>query len=289
MSAAVPAPGSANIWDTDLFQDSNVANAGIPTGHSPVVTALHGAGKYSICYVEAGAYQAGFPDDSDFAAGDYTNGSNSNTTAMRGWSGEWWFDLRGFAGWSTSNPTVFPGGSAADQAAAVNIAAGLAKRFSWCALEGQDGVEADDLDGYTNPSNTGAAGGGWGLTKQDSVGFEAWIAYTVHADGLAWFDKNDAANGAAAVADGYIIEECNYYDDPCGTKTQQGDATPFLQARVPVLNAEYMQGRRDDLEILLRRQRRRHLRCPVRRQPRRRHLPALLDHHRSVTTQNERL
>ena len=56
-----PAAGSANIWDTDLFQDSNVANAGVPTGTSPVVTALHGAGIYSICYVEAGAYQVGFP------------------------------------------------------------------------------------------------------------------------------------------------------------------------------------------------------------------------------------
>ena len=52
---AFPAPGSAPIWDTDLFQDSNRPGAGIPTGRSPVVAALHRSGKYSICYVEVGA------------------------------------------------------------------------------------------------------------------------------------------------------------------------------------------------------------------------------------------
>jgi hypothetical protein len=73
-SAPYPAPGSAHIWDTDLFQDSNTsagARLGIPTGPSPVVAAVHAAGHYSVCYVEAGAYQTGFPDDGDFARADY--------------------------------------------------------------------------------------------------------------------------------------------------------------------------------------------------------------------------
>jgi hypothetical protein len=65
--AAYPAPGSANIWDTDLFADSNRPGGAIPTGRSPVVAALHAAGKYSICYVEAGAWQSSFPDRGDFA------------------------------------------------------------------------------------------------------------------------------------------------------------------------------------------------------------------------------
>jgi hypothetical protein len=62
ITASYPKPGSANIWDTDLFFDSSTAHAGIPTGRSPVVQALHAAGKYSICYVEAGAQQPSFPD-----------------------------------------------------------------------------------------------------------------------------------------------------------------------------------------------------------------------------------
>src|ERR1700761_1178133 len=42
VTGSYPSPGSANIWDTDLFADSNTSGA--PTGSSPVVAALHAAG-----------------------------------------------------------------------------------------------------------------------------------------------------------------------------------------------------------------------------------------------------
>jgi hypothetical protein len=231
-SGAYPAPGSANIWDTDLFQDSNSQNAGIPTGPSPVVQALHASDKYSICYVEVGAYQTGFPDDSSFAPADYGNGANQY--AMQGWPGEWWFNISGFGNYAAGSPSTLSG-------AAVNIAAALDKRIGWCALEGQDAVEPDDLDGYTNPGATGVAGGGWSLTQADSAGFERWLAYDAHSHGLAIFQKNDPANASSDVSlfDGMIIEQCNHFSDPCAGSG--GDATPYLNARKPVLNAEYTQ------------------------------------------------
>ena len=232
---AYPAPASANIWDTDLFADSNI-DGGIPTGPSPVVQALHAAGKYSICYIEAGAYQTE-PDSSNFAPADYGDGGTQYE--MAGWPGEYWYDTSGFAGWSASDPTVFPGGSATDQSIAANIAAGMAHRIEDCAVEGQDALEPDDLDGYTNASQTGVAGGGWGLTQADAAGYEAWLAYTAHHDGLAIFQKNDPANASVdePTFDGMIIEECNHYDDPCSGSG--GDATAYLEAGKPVLNAEY--------------------------------------------------
>jgi hypothetical protein len=232
VSAAYPKPGSANIWDTDLFQDSNVAGAGIPTGPSPVVRALHAAGRYSICYVEAGAYQTSFPDRANFAPADY--GNRAKRYGMQGYANEWWFDIAGFAGYVAGRPGTLHG-------AAVDIAAGLDKRIRECALEGQDALEPDDLDGYTNPGDTGVAGGGWHLTRADSAGFERWLAHDAHAHGLAVFQKNDPANAAAGVAqfDGMIIEECNYYRDPCSGAG--GDATAYLRAGKPVLNAEYTQ------------------------------------------------
>jgi hypothetical protein len=207
------------------------------------VQAIHAAGHYSICYVEAGAQQTGFPDAASFAAADYTNGSNLETTQMQGYANEHWFNLRGFKGWSASAPTTFPsdGLSTAteDSAAAADIATGLAQRFAWCKLEGHDAVEADDLDGYTNKSQTGAAGGGWGLTQADAAGFERWLAHQTHAAGLAIFQKNDSANAAVdePLFDGVVTEECNYYDDPCSGAS--GDWTAYLAANKPVLNAEY--------------------------------------------------
>jgi hypothetical protein len=232
VTGSYPSPGSAEIWDTDLFYDSNVPHAGIPTGASPVVHALHAAGKYSICYVEAGAQQTSFPDKGDFAPADY--GGYAKRYQMRGYPNEWWFDLRGFRTYAAGRSSTLHG-------AAVNIAAGLGKRIHWCALEGQDALEPDDLDGYTNRGATGVAGGGWHLTRADSIGFERWLAYTAHSDGLAIFQKNDPANATidARTFDGMIIEECNRYNDPCAGPG--GDGTPYLKQGKPVLDAEYVQ------------------------------------------------
>jgi len=228
-SAAYPAPGSANIWDTDLFQDSNTADAGIPTGRSPVVQAIHAAGHYSICYVEAGAYQVGFPDDSHFATADY-GGIGNTATQMQGYADEYWFDLTGFRNYAAGRPGTLTG-------AARDIASALSRRFAWCKLEGQDAVEPDDLDGYTNQSTSGVTP--WGMTQADSAGFERWLVNNIHAHGLAAFQKNDPENTAAdaPLYDGMVIEECNYGQDPCSGSG--GDATAYLAARKPVLNAEY--------------------------------------------------
>jgi hypothetical protein len=226
---AFPAPGAAAVWDTDLFDDSNVPG-GVPTGRSPVVAALHAAGKYSICYLEAGAFQTGFPDDRDFAPAD--DGDRARRHQMRGYPNEWWFDLRGFAGYRSGRPATLRG-------AARNIAAGLDRRIADCAREGQDAIEPDDLDAYANRGATGIPGGGWHLTRADELGFQRWLVFDAHAHGLAAFQKNDPTDARvdARTWDGMIIEECNYYRDPCAGPG--GDGTPYLRRGKPVLDAEY--------------------------------------------------
>ena len=149
---------------------------------------------------------------------------------MTGYSNEYWFDLTGFR-------SYVPGDARTLTGAAVNIASALDKRIGWCQLEGQDAVEPDDLDGYTNQATSGAVP--WNMTQADSAGFERWLAYDVHRHGLAIFQKNDPANAGANAAqyDGLIIEEGNAYADPCsGTG---GDADAYLAEHKPVLNAEY--------------------------------------------------
>jgi hypothetical protein len=233
MKAGYPKPGSAKIWDTDLFEDSNTSHGqtlGIPTGKSAVVTALHWSGHYAICYVEAGAFQAGWPDNSDFAAADY--GNRKHRYQMQGYPNEWWLDIRGFRDYKAGKPATLTG-------AARNIAAGLGKRFGWCKLEGQNAVEPDDIETYDNRSASGAKGGGWGITHADELGFERWIAYTAHSHGLAVMQKNDPADAATDehLFEGVVSEECNRYHDPCAGKN--GDWDTYLHAHKPVLNAEY--------------------------------------------------
>jgi hypothetical protein len=229
LRGSFPSPGAANVWDTDLFADSN-RPGGVPTGPSPVVRALHATGKYSICYVEAGAWQSSFPDRGAFAPADY--GRKAARYRLVGFGGEWWFDLRGFAGYVDGRSTTLHG-------AAPDIAAGLARRLAGCALEGQDAVEADDLDGSTNRGGTGVPGGGWHLTRADALGFERWLEWTAHGDGLAIFQKNDPADSGvdARTFDGMIDEECNHFRDPCAGPG--GDGTPYLRRGKPVLDAEY--------------------------------------------------
>jgi Glycoside-hydrolase family GH114 len=225
------AASSTNIWDTDDFSDAgSMGSNEEPNGASTVVSQLHAANKYSICYIEAGAQQDE-PDASHFAAADY--GSDSTQYQMQGYPGEYWFDTRGFAAYKYGDSNSVLTGAAA------NIAAGMAQRIAGCKAEGQDAIEPDDLDGYTNSSNSGAAGGGWGLTQQDAAGYEQWLAFTAHSDGLAVFQKNDGDNTATdeQYFDGMIIEECNHYNDPCGSG---GDNTNlYIAAHKPVLNAEY--------------------------------------------------
>ena len=174
-TGAYPAPGSANIWDTDDFEDANsMGSNDEPNGPSSIVSSLHASGKYSICYIEAGAQQDE-PDASHFAPADY--GNSAEQYEMQGWAGEYWFDTRGFAGYHYGDSNSVLTG------AAPNIAAGMAQRIAGCTAEGQDAIEPDDLDGYTNPGDTGVNGGGWGLTQQDAQGYEAWLAFTAHT---AW-------------------------------------------------------------------------------------------------------
>lgn len=235
MRAAYPAPGSARIWDTDLFEDSNTSSGqrlGIPTGRSPVVAALHASGHYAVCYVDAGAYQTGWPDDADFAPADYGHGARRY--GMRGYGNEWWLDIRGFRGYRDGRRGGLTG-------AARDIAVALGRRIRWCRREGQDALEPDDIGAYTQRGDSGVPGGGWGITRADERGFERWLAYTAHRDGLAVMQKNDPADAGTDVRlfDGALSEECNRYADPCAGPG--GDWDSYLRAGKPVLNAEYVQ------------------------------------------------
>jgi hypothetical protein len=163
------------------------------------VAALHAQGKKVICYISAGTYEPGRPDSAALAA--YSG------RGVSGWPAERWLDIR--------------------QQGVRDI---MAARIRMCADKGFDGLEPDNVDGYSNPS-------GFPLAAADQLSYNRFLAATAHAAGLAVFLKNDAEQAAELEPsfDGVVTEECNQYDE-C-------DAfAPYLRNGKPVLNAEYTAG-----------------------------------------------
>src|SRR6185436_17118390 len=100
-------------------------------------------------------------------------------------------------------------------------------RMDMCKSKGFDGIEPDNIDGYTN--NTG-----FPLTGPDQITYNTWLATQAHAKGLSIGLKNDIDQVAQLVNvfDWALNEQCNQYQE-CNT------LVPFITANKAVFNAEY--------------------------------------------------
>ena len=178
---------NAQVYDIDA----------VDTSASQVAT-LHLAGRKAICYVDAGSWEAYRPDASGYPSVVLGN-------AMDGWPDERWVDVRR---WDVLGPI-------------------LAARFAVCRQKGFDGVEADNVDGYTNDT-------GFPLTAADQLAFNRNLAALAHSIGLAIGLKNDLdqVTVLAPAFDFAVNEQCMEYSE-CGVlKT-------FTSAGKPVFHAEY--------------------------------------------------
>ncbi len=166
------------------------------------VAALHAAGIKVVCYLSAGSYEVWRPDAGQFPAA--VLGRN-----LDGWSGERWLDIR----------EVRTSGSA--------LARIMSSRLDMCVDKGFDGVEFDNVDGYTNSS-------GFPLTGADQLAYNRFLANAAHARGLSAALKNDVDQLADLVGyfDFALNEQCNQYRECGGYRV-------FLQAGKAVFNAEY--------------------------------------------------
>ncbi len=166
------------------------------------VAALHARGLKVVCYMDAGTYEPGRPDSSTFP-------TSLKGSGVSGWPGELWLDVR-------------PAGP--NYAALQGI---MRARFQVCRDKGFDAVEPDNLDSYQNSP-------GFATTAADQLAYNEWIATTVHALGLAVFQKNDLDQIATLEPffDGILDEECNKYSE-CSS------LAPYTAAGKPVWDAEY--------------------------------------------------
>ena len=177
----------ADAYDIDAF-DSSAA----------LVAKLHTVGRHVVCYIDAGSWENYRPDAKRYPA-------QVLGKVMDGWPAERWLDIRRI---DVLGPI-------------------LDDRISMCAAKGFDGVEFDNVDGYSNKT-------GFPLTAQDQLAFDRWLADTAHAHGLAVGLKNtpSLARQLEPDFDFAIVEQCVQYHE-CAS------FAPFLDAAKPVLDIEY--------------------------------------------------
>jgi hypothetical protein len=160
-------------------------------------SALKQSGHTVICYFSAGTWENWRPDANLFPASAL--GSN-----VSGWQGEKWLDVRD----ST-------------------VRSIMAQRMDLAKSKGCDGLEPDNVDGYSNKS-------GFPLTMQDQINFNTFLADQAHARGMIVALKNstDLVSSLVSKFDFAVVEECFRYNE-CSAYT------PFISEGKAVLNAEY--------------------------------------------------
>lgn len=164
-----------------------------------VIDSIQASGGRVICYFSAGSYESWRPDASEFSPGDLGS-------TLDGWEDEKWLDIR-----------------------SASVRQIMQKRLDLAKQKGCDGVEPDNVDGYTNDS-------GFDLTAADQLSFNRFIADEAHKRGLSVGLKNDLDQVGLLVDsfDFAVNEQCHEVDE-CEL------LAPFIRAGKPVLNAEYQE------------------------------------------------
>ncbi len=177
----------AAMYDIDLFDNP-----------ASLVASLHAKGRRVVCYFSAGSYEGGRPDASSFP------GAVLGKT-LDGWPNERWLDVRRL---DILGPI-------------------MEKRLDQCRAKGFDGVEPDNVDGYSNDS-------GFPLKAADQLAYNRFLAQAAHTRGLSIGLKNDLdqAKALEPAFDWAINEQCFQYRE-CGL------LGPFLNAGKAVFVTEY--------------------------------------------------
>lgn len=182
-----------DVYDIDMFETRPKA-----------VRSLHRRGRRVICYVNAGAWERWRPDRDRFP--DRVIGK-----PLDDWPGERWLDAR-------RRKALRPL---------------LDRRAKRCARKGFDGIEWDNVDGYTHET-------GFPIRARHQRRFNRMLARISHRHGLAAGLKNDLAQvrHLEPFFDFAVVEQCWQFRE-CRR------LDPFLEAGKAVFEIEY-RGRRSD-------------------------------------------
>ncbi|HWY54985.1 MAG TPA: endo alpha-1,4 polygalactosaminidase [Terriglobales bacterium] len=178
---------SARMYDIDMFDND-----------ASVVASLHRKGRRVVCYIDVGTWENWRPDAKKFP-------KSVLGEAVSGWPGERWLDIR-----------------------RIDILGPIMRaRMDQCQAKGFDGMEPDNVDGYTNDS-------GFPLTYNDQIAYNTFIAKETHARGLSVGLKNDLDQ----ITD--LLPSFDWaLDEQCFQYSECSKLLPFIQADKAVFEVEY--------------------------------------------------
>jgi len=175
------------MYDIDAFGNT-----------AATVATLHSMGGHVVCYISGGTFEDWRPDVGRFPA-------SVLGSAVAGWAGERWLDVRQL---TVLGPI-------------------MSARMDMCAQKGFDGIEIDNVDGYSNPT-------GFPLTYQDQLNYDTFMANAAHARGLSVGLKNDV---------GQVKDLLPYFnwalDESCFNFNECNTLLPFINAGKPVFQTQY--------------------------------------------------
>lgn len=196
-----PAPGTSWQWQLtgtiDTSIDVQMYDIDLFDTPKSTIDTLHGQGRVVICYFSAGSWEDWRPDAAAFPAA--VKGKNN------GWPGENWLDIRNSA----------------------ELSPVMRARLDLAVDKGCDGVEPDNIDGYSNST-------GFTLNYNDQLAYNRWLANEAHARGLSIGLKNDLdqVGDLEPDFDWALNEQCFEYNE-CDL------LLPFVQAGKAVFGVEY--------------------------------------------------
>ena len=161
------------------------------------ISQLKARGKKVVCYFSAGSSESWRSDFSKFP-------SSVQGKPLDGWPGERWLDIR-----------------------SEKVRQIMLSRLDLAEAKGCDGVEPDNVDGFTNDT-------GFPLTYEDQLAYNRFLASQAHQRGLFVVLKNDFEQTRDLVRyfDALLMESC-FENQECEY------AGPFLDSLKPVFDVEY--------------------------------------------------
>jgi hypothetical protein len=195
-------PGTTWQWqlsgDIDVGLDVQMYDIDLFEAPAEKIDALHAAGRVVICYFSAGSHENWRPDQADVPVAALGK-------ALDDWPGERWLDVR-----------------------RADVRALMTKRLDRATAAHCDGVEPDNVDGYANDN-------GFGLTAEDQLDFNRFLAREAHDRDLSVGLKNDLDQIKELVGDfDWMLNE------ECHAKGECEALTPFINAGKAVFHAEYV-------------------------------------------------